>query len=178
MRMEITLKQLLAHRDARDAYEKELLRRHAGCCLAVFTLVWPGADKNAPETSGLFAAGIAALVHLWSDLGVTPLSFETYSPQAGPEAFILLREDAHEIKRALCALEESVPYGRLWDMDVIGADGQRLSREAVGFSERGCIVCGAEGRACASRRLHPVHEVIAAAKAIAALRKPSGGEPN
>jgi holo-ACP synthase/triphosphoribosyl-dephospho-CoA synthase len=59
------------------------------------------------------------------------------------------------LKIELVKLESAKPYGRLWDMDVISPKGVHLSREDVGFLERGCIVCGKAGRACASRRLHP-----------------------
>ena len=48
--------------------------------------------------------------------------------------------------------------GRLFDMDVIALDGLKLARQ----EERRCLVCGAVGRGCASRRLHSLEELNAA----------------
>jgi holo-ACP synthase/triphosphoribosyl-dephospho-CoA synthase len=41
-------------------------------------------------------------------------------------------------------------------MDVLDASGVKLSRKR----ERGCLVCGAPGRACAAGRLHPLEELV------------------
>ena len=59
--------------------------------------------------------------------------------------------------KALCvSIEDSTGLGRLFDMDVLAPDGRKLDREEVGGGSRNCIVCGAEGRGCASRRVHSV----------------------
>ena len=59
--MEITLEQLLTARDARAAYIQTLQKRFPGACVAVFTVVTPGAFKRSPETIRLFDAGIRAI---------------------------------------------------------------------------------------------------------------------
>lgn len=157
--MEITLEELLNARDERAAYEKQLLQRYKGACLVVFTVVIPGADKTTPEAARLFTAGISALGGFLRRYELVPLFYEAREPAAGYEAYVVLKTDASFLKMELVKLESAKPYGRLWDMDVISAKGVHLSREDVGFSERGCIVCGKAGRACASRRLHPIEEV-------------------
>ena len=42
------------------------------------------------------------------------------------------------------------PLGRLFDLDVLDEKGVKLDRADFGKEERGCIVCGAVGRGCAS----------------------------
>ncbi|MEN6594145.1 MAG: citrate lyase holo-[acyl-carrier protein] synthase [Clostridiaceae bacterium] len=157
--MEITLEELLNARDDRAAYEKQLLKRYRGACLVVFTVNVPGADKTTPEAARLFTAGIRALGGFLQRYELVPLFYEAREPVTGYEAYLALKTDASFLKLELIKLESSAPYGRLWDMDVISAKGVHLSREDVGFPERSCIVCGKRGRACASRRLHPMEEV-------------------
>jgi len=164
--MEISLDQLLFARDERAAYIALLRRRYPGACIVSFTLVTPGPVKQTPETKRLFDAGIAALSRLLVRYELAPLSFEAVEKPTGEEAYLAVKTESGFLKMELCKLEESVPYGRLWDMDVVKPDGTHMNREDIGFSERGCIVCGKSGRACSSRRLHPLEEVLAAAEEL------------
>jgi holo-ACP synthase len=166
--MEITLEELLASRDRRAAYERELLSRHRGACLIVFTIVWPGPVKQTPQSERLFRTGADALGRFVRRYELVPLAFEVYELPTGNEAYLALKTDPAFLKLELCKLEGSAPYGRLWDMDVIAKTGGHVSREDVGLPERGCIVCGKSGKACASRRLHALAEVLAAADRLAA----------
>ena len=54
-------------------------------------------------------------------------------------------------------IEETHPIGRLFDMDVIDTDGQKLSRP----SYRKCIICGCQAQECARTRNHTVEEMQA-----------------
>ena len=77
---------------------------------------------------------------------------------------LAVRGEAAALKALCCALEDGLPLGRLFDMDVIGPRGEKLSRGEA--AERGCLVCGKPGRGCASRRLHPVEELQRATRAL------------
>lgn len=164
--MEITLSDVLAARDRRAAYQTQLLKRYKGACLAVFTVVTPGSDKQTPESQRLFNAGVRAIVRIVKRYEMVPLLFEAHEYPTGNEAYLAVKTDPYFLKMELCKLEESAPYGRLWDMDVIGADGVPIERERVGFDPRGCIVCGKSGRSCASRRLHTEEDVQASVRAL------------
>ena len=160
--MEITLEQLLAARDARAAYIEHLQKRHPGACVAVLTVISPGAVKRSPETIRLFSAGVKAIGRIVVQYELVPLVFEAHEKQTGDEAYLVVKTEPGFLKMELCKLEESVPYGRLWDMDVIKPDGRHIGREDIGFSPRGCFVCGKAGRGCYSRRLHTEQEVMTA----------------
>jgi len=157
--MEITLEELLAARDARAAYIKQLQRRFPRACIAVLTVVSPGAVKRSPETIRLFDAGIQAIARVIMRCELIPLVFESHEKETGDEAYLVVKTEPGFLKMEFCKLEESAPYARLWDMDVIRPGGERISREEIGFSERKCIVCGKAGRACYSRKLHTDQEV-------------------
>lgn len=165
--MEITLSEMLAARDRRSAYQKQLLARYKGACLAVFTVVAPGSVKQTPESRRLFDAGVEAISRVVRCYELAPLLFEAHEYPTGNEAYLAVRTDPYFLKMEFCKLEESAPYGRLWDMDVFGPDGDLIERERVGFEPRGCIVCGKAGRACSSRRLHSAEDVQAAVCALA-----------
>ena len=160
--MEITLEQILAARDAREAYRKTLQARFPGACIAVFTLVTPGTIKRSPETIRLFDAGIRAIGRVIAKNELLPRVFEAHEKDTGDEAYLVVKTEPGFLKMEFCKLEESAPYARLWDMDVIRPNGEHISREEIGFSARGCFVCGKAGRSCYSRKLHSTDEVWAA----------------
>ena len=164
--MEITLEQILAARDAREAYRKTLQARFPGACIAVFTLVTPGTIKRSPETIRLFDAGVRAIGRVIAKNELLPCVFEAHEKETGDEAYLAVKTEPCFLKMELCKLEEAAPYGRLWDMDVIRPDGARIGRETIGFGARRCLVCGKPGRDCYSRRLHKADEVQAAARAL------------
>ena len=160
--MEITLEQLLAARDARAAYIDHLRKRYPGACVAVLTVIAPGPVKRSPDTQRLFDAGTRAIGRVIVKNELVPLVFEAHEKDTGDEAYLVVKTEPGFLKMELCKLEESAPYGRLWDMDVINPDGKHISREDIGFSPRGCFVCGKTGRTCYSRRLHTEQEVQSA----------------
>lgn len=157
--MEITLEQLLAARDHRAATIKQLQARFPGACVAVLCVVTPGAEKRTPDTIRLFERAIRAVSRVIVRNEWTPLLFEAHEKDTGDEAYLAVKTDAGFLKMECCKLEESAPYGRLWDFDVYRPDGKAIGREEIGFSERGCFVCGKPGRACYARRLHAAQVV-------------------
>ena len=52
-----------------------------------------------------------------------PLVFEAHEKETGDEAYLVVKTEPGFFKMELCKLEESAPYGRLWDMDVIRPNG-------------------------------------------------------
>ncbi len=160
--MEITLEQLLAARDARAAYLKTLQTRFPGACVAVFSVVTPGSVKRSPETIRLFDAGVRVISRVIAKNELLPRVFEAHEKDTGDEAYLVVKTDPGFLKMEFCKLEESAPYARLWDMDVVKPNGERISREEIGFAERGCFVCGKAGRGCYSRELHTKDVVQAA----------------
>ncbi len=112
-----------------------------------------GPIKTSPKIERAFSHGALAIEDALSSYPV--LFKKEEHTRCGPVLYYSVSADEKEIKSRLTEIEEKHPVGRLFDMDVLGADGKKLSREA----ERGCLVCGAPGRACAAGRLHPVSEL-------------------
>lgn len=86
---------------------------------------------------------------------------ELFSP-AGRTLLLAVDGEAAAIKKLCVLLEDGNPLGRLFDIDVLDARGEKMSRPR----ERCCLICGKEGRECASRRLHPLKAIQEKTRAI------------
>ncbi len=161
--MEVTLDQVLAAREARAARQLALIRQF-GLPVISFSMNIPGPVKDSPLIRRGFLAGCAALDHRLPRRAVRYR--EIFPADTGWEAAYVVDMPPLEVKAVTAAIEDRDGLGRLLDMDVIGPDLTKLDRTSVGGGSRDCIVCGAAGRGCASRRLHPVEELQRAAREI------------
>lgn len=138
-----SLEQVLLARERRAQRQRELLRR--GGTLLSFTMNIPGPKKNTALVRLAFHAALEALPRDW-----TPLHRELVSGVAGPEALLLYELPPEEVKAVCLRLEEAQPVGRLYDLDVIGPDGEKLSRP----TPRRCLICGGPVTPCSRSRAH------------------------
>ena len=161
--MEVTLQQILEVREQRSRRQTQLIREF-GRPLVSFSMNIPGPVKDSPIIRRGFRAGCKALE---AELCEAVLLFREISEAAtGCEAFYVVDMDPLALKARTAAIEDHHPLGRLLDLDVIGPDLCKLDREAVGGGSRNCLVCGAPGRGCASRRLHTVAQLQGAVSRI------------
>lgn len=152
----VTLEQMLAARDARQARLDAALSRAP---LVSFTMNIAGPEKNSPLIRRGFLVGCRRLTDAFAAHGIPLTLLEETDAVTGCEALFAAEGDAQAVKAICAEIEDADELGRLFDMDVIDLSGRKLAREALGLSERGCMVCGAEGRGCAARRLHSVDEL-------------------
>ena len=149
---EVTLIQILDAREKRALRQKELLKKHSSP-LICFTMNIAGPIKVTPLIERAFWEGMRLLKSTVPEDKI--LSIESKICATGCEAMLCVSEEASLLKKMCVEIEESSPLGRIFDMDVLNADGYKLERE----NERGCNICGKKGRGCASRRLHSVEEL-------------------
>ena len=161
--MEVVLEQMLAAREQRALRQLSLNKKYA-LPMICFSMNIPGPVKDSPLIRRAFLSGCAMLDHRLP--AKTVVFREIYPAVTGWEAIYVLDMDAMQIKKICCAIEDRLPLGRLFDMDVLGSDMVKLDRESVGGKSRDCIVCGAAGRGCASRRTHSVSELQKAVRDI------------
>ena len=154
--MDVTLEQMLSAREMR-AERQYILNRKYGLPLLSFTLNIPGPVKNSPLIRRAFHAGLVAL---------EPLIPAEYIREriitdevTGCEGLFAVDMEPETLKRITTELEDHHPLGRLFDLDVLDRKMWKLDRDLVDGGDRGCLVCGAPGRDCASRRLHSVQEL-------------------
>ena len=149
---------MLMAREWRADFQTYLLKTYRRPVIC-FTMNIPGPVKNDPLICRSFRWGLERL-----EPSLTGVVFRRVREEAtGCEAYFVAECTALELKRLCTEIEDSIPLGRLFDMDVTDADGTKLERSLVNGKSRDCIVCGATGRGCASRRLHSVGELQRAA---------------
>ncbi len=156
--MEITLDQLLASREERASFQKELLKGYPGKTLVCLTVIMPGKVKRNLQSLVVAQAAVTALVSVF---GNAMLKLELRDLPTGYEAYLVTPLSNEDAKREACRIEDTHPLGRLFDVDVIDTDGVPVSRESVGLNPRKCLVCDNEARYCMRNRTHTLAELSA-----------------
>lgn len=168
----ITLNELLASRDARHATQQKLLAEHSGKTLVCLTVVMPGSVKRNQQSLTAAHAAVEAMRKAFAvkeNKGLFPLENpEPLAPtlleldlETGYEAYLITPMPLLEAKRIAVNIEDTHPLGRLFDIDIINADGVPVSRDAIGEKPRRCLVCDHEARYCMRRRWHTQEEIWA-----------------
>lgn len=165
MEREVTLTEILDARDRRWERQQALLAQY-GVPLISFTLNIPGPVKDTPLIRRGFRTGLSLLESTLNTARLPLLHREEQETHTGCEALWVVAGAPLDIKKHCVRIEDTFSLGRLFDLDVLTPDGRKLDREEVRGGPRNCLVCGAPGRDCASRRLHPVPELQAAVRRI------------
>ncbi len=155
----VTLTEMLDARERRaNAQSAMLASADASCCLVSFSLNIAGDVKRTPKTRLLFDRGLRA----FDLLGFCEIERRVTDEKTGAEALILLHADAADVKAATERLENAFPAARLYDFDVLNAQGEKLSRSIP----RKCLVCDGPAAVCARSRAHGLDAVKAATEAL------------
>ena len=154
--MEITLDQLLASREERASFQKELLKSYPGMTLVCLTVIMPGKIKRNLQSLVVAQAAVTAMVSAFGD---SMQKLVLRDRQTGYEAYLETTLSNAEAKLKTCNIEDTHPLGRLFDLDVIDIDGIPVSRETIG--PRKCLICDNEARYCMRNRTHTLNELSA-----------------
>ena len=154
----VSLEQMLAARDLRVQKQAELLHRYQRP-LICFTLNLAGPYKYYPLAAKTFFYGKQLIEGQLRQNGVPMLYTDTEQADTGCCAYYVVEGDLLQLKALLCAIEETAPVGRLFDIDLLGPDGAKVSRTQIGLPERGCMICGAPSAGCARSRTHSVEHL-------------------
>ena len=165
MEREVTLSEILAAREDRVARQAELLAIY-GAPLISFSMNIAGPVKDTALIRRAFFTGCRMLEAALEKAHLPVLCRREQLAHTGCEAYYVVDGDPLAVKQICTAVEDGTPLGRLFDMDVLKPDGEKLDRAAVDGGERSCIVCGAPGRGCASRRVHTISELQGATRRI------------
>ena len=165
--MEITLDQLLQARDDRYAKQVALTQAWPDRTLVCLTIVLPGSVKRDARSLTVASAALPAIRE-----ALKPTYEELRDLPTGYEAYFLVDAPLLEVKRICCSIENTHPFGRLMDLDVLERIGDAVapvSRDRVGESPRACLLCGRPARECMRARTHTPAEISAAIDRILGL---------
>lgn len=150
----VELPQMLVAREKRYYLQQELLQKHH-CAIISFCLNIPGPVKTNSKLLAVFEEGLKAIQNSLAEAQLKPLdSYETHT-STGDEALLAVDASPVMLKELMTKIEESNPLGRLLDIDVLDADGNKLSRS----TPRLCLLCNEQAQACARSRRHSVEEL-------------------
>ena len=150
------LNEILAAREQRVRMQRQLLEQYNKPLLC-FTMNIPGPDKYDRDVSIGFSVGN------WLLADAIPRQRILYHCQkreiTGCEAYYVVDMPARQLKQLVVELEDIDPIGRLFDMDVLDTDGKKLSREALGYPRRKCLLCDEDAVVCARSRSHDLYQL-------------------
>ena len=154
----VSLPEMLAAREERAARQRALLQKNR--TLVCLTLNIPGPQKVTPLIKQAFFAGLRL-----TERALAPLvpweRARIIREKTGLEAYYLCDIPAAAVKRALCAVEDETAVGRVFDLDVLSVNGEKLSREELGLPPRRCLLCGQPAFVCARSRSHSIADMMA-----------------
>ena len=151
----VTVADMLRARDER-AEAQEALRQKYGCTVVSFTMNIAGPVKVNELILRGFREGEQEINRQLRIMKARLREQVETLHFTGCEAMWAVEAEAGSVKRAMQHIEDAHPLGRLFDVDVIDADGTHLSRG----NERPCLICGGPAKACARSRAHSVEEVF------------------
>lgn len=151
--MEASLPQILDAREKRVQTQKQLLETYQKPLLC-FTMNIPGPQKYDRDVSLGFSVGNWLLKDALS--GRKVLHHSQRREITGCEAYYVVDMPAKQLKLLAVELEDADAVGRLFDMDVLDTDGNKLDREGLGLPRRKCLLCDRDAVICARSRTHSV----------------------
>ena len=157
---DVSMAKILDARENRVQIQQEMLQKSPSCLLS-FTLNIPGPVKVFPYTKWTYEVGISIILKGISLLNGVIIEQKEVKKDTGWEAFFTLNLHPEDMKTYLLEQEEQHPLGRLFDFDILRADGSKLSRQELGFWERTCLLCGNPAFLCGRSRTHSAQELLA-----------------
>ncbi|HBO37608.1 MAG TPA: 2-(5'-triphosphoribosyl)-3'-dephospho CoA synthase [Pasteurellaceae bacterium] len=157
---EVSLEQLLEARENRALLQQNCLHKYGQTILSLTLLAVGGVKKN-PLLDYIFEKSLENLTALFARIEVKPTAEFIRPLETGHEALFVLPIDADKLKKAAIQLEDHFPLARLWDIDVIAANGRLLSRQTLGFQPRPCLLCVDNAKVCARSRKHALNDILA-----------------
>ena len=137
MESNVDLMQMLDARERRALRQRELLAQYRRPMVS-FTMNIAGPVKNSPLIRRGYALGRQALMGQLRRIGAEVLHREEIDEPTGCEGLWAVDMDAAKLKAVTCEIEDGSELGRLFDMDVLTPEGDKLDRPAP----RRCLICG------------------------------------
>lgn len=151
------LSAVLAAREARWQRRMELAEDAPS--LVSLTLCLPLSLRTDPEAKAFLRKSAARLEEDLREEGLGPFAEESLEGEDGLTVFISCRSRAESLKLFCVKEEETLPAGRLLDMDVTGRGGRIVGRAELGLPPRKCFLCGRPAAECVAGSRHAPAEI-------------------
>ncbi len=145
---EITLEEVLDQREERMYAIQKVQADYPDHSVISYQLNIPGPLKNNAQLLYAFEEGLKQIPD-------AELIVDWRENLTGPEAILIHPKDAQATKLDMIQIEDRFPLGRLFDLDVAGAD-----RKALDIAPRQCLLCEEPAHMCSRSRKHGLDEVL------------------
>lgn len=156
---DIYLEKMLNSREERYIKQEEIISKYPFSLIS-FTLNIPGTIKDSPLYRKVHNEGIKSIDSTLKEAGIDVKYEEMRYLETGPEGFISVDFDSLEIKRITVDIEESHPFGRLFDIDVFDNKHIQVSRLSIGMEPRKCLICNEYAIKCIRDKTHSYEELL------------------
>ncbi len=166
----VSVEDMMRARDERVHAQNEMLAAAASfpapTALLSFGMNIPGAVKQTPLIRSGFLFGKERLTALLQREGHPILGTHELRRVSGDSWLCLIAAPPEAVKRLAVALEDSEPLARLFDIDVLNCEGQKLSREDFSLPPRRCLLCEEAAVVCARSRAHSVEALFSRCESL------------
>ena len=152
--IEVGIDEILDCREKRVAIQNEMIKKYRNPVIS-FTMNIPGPIKTNDEIKKAFDIGKNLILEKLKENNIEILEKKELNVNTGNELFISVNSSAEKIKNITVAIEESCELGRLFDIDVIDVNFEKLSRKSF----RKCLICEEQSQECGRSRKHSVKEL-------------------
>ena len=150
MKQNSLYQQILNDRTKRSHLISEAVREHRSTIIEV-TLNIPGPIKSSRTYKAVHLQAVSQVMRL-TDAHLVYLE----NQHAGPFALLRTDRSAATVKQRSIDFERSTEIGRLYDIDVFNAKGEKLSRDS---GLRSCLICRKPAVICAREQHHSLSEL-------------------
>ena len=152
--IEVGIEEILDCREKRVTIQNEMIKKYNKPVIS-FTMNIPGPIKVNNKIKKAFDIGKNLILENLKENNIKVLEIQELNENTGNELFISVNSLAEKIKNMTVAIEESCELGRLFDIDVIDINFEKLSRKSF----RKCLICEEQAQECGRSRKHSVKEL-------------------
>ena len=152
--VEVGIEEVLMCRERRVDIQNEMIKKY-NMPLISFTMNIPGSIKTNQQIKKAFDIGKKLILEKLEENNIEILEIKELDENTGNELFISVDSTAEKIKNITIAIEESSQLGRLFDIDVIDVNFEKLSRKSF----RKCLICEEQAQECGRSRKHSIEEL-------------------
>ena len=152
--IEVGIEEILDCREKRVAIQNKMIKKYNKPVIS-FTMNIPGPIKVNNKIKKAFDIGKNLILENLKENNIKVLEIQELNENTGNELFISINSLAEKIKNITVAIEESCELGRLFDIDVIDVNFEKLSRKSF----RKCLICEEQAQECGRSRKHSVKEL-------------------
>ena len=149
--VEVGIEEVLMCRERRVDIQNKMIKKY-NMPLISFTMNIPGPIKTNQQIKKAFDIGKTLILEKLKENNIEVFEIKELDENTGNELFISVDSTAEKVKDITVAIEESSQLGRLFDIDVIDVNFEKLSRKSF----RKCLICEEQAQECGRSRKHSI----------------------